>query len=64
MGRKGSGGGDGDADALEPPESPFAGISATMNWETFFLVQKTWLGTQDMPKSSAEKDWELQARLS
>jgi len=56
-------------DAAEPapaggPEggSPFAVISATMGWETFFLVQMLWLGASDLPVRAPEKDWPLQAR--
>jgi hypothetical protein len=56
-------------DAAEPapadgPEggSPFAVISATMGWETFFLVQMLWLGASDLPPRAPEKDWPLQAR--
>lgn len=41
--------------------SPFAAISATMGWETFFMVQMLWLGAADLPARAPEKDWDLQA---
>ncbi len=47
----------------EDAVSPFAAISATMGWETFFMVQMLWLGAADLPARAPEKDWDLQASL-
>ena len=41
--------------------SPFAAISATMGWDTFYMVQMLWLGAADTPPRTPDKDWELQA---
>ncbi len=40
--------------------SPFAGVSSTMGWETFHLVQTLWMGQIDVPTKSDQKNWELQ----
>ncbi|KAK9842310.1 hypothetical protein WJX81_005935 [Elliptochloris bilobata] len=59
--RKAAGGSAGaDPAAEEEAASPFAAISATMGWETFFMVQMLWLGAADLPPRAPEKDWELQ----
>lgn len=39
--------------------SPYGGISATMGWETFHLVQVLWTGQIDIPTKSDDKDWEV-----
>ncbi|KAG2492461.1 hypothetical protein HYH03_009402 [Edaphochlamys debaryana] len=41
------------------PESPFSGISGTMGWDTFHLVQGLWVAEAD--RALKHKDWELQA---
>lgn len=50
-------------DNMAEETSPFTAISATMGWETFYMVQTLWLNIIDLPCSSKEKDWELQACL-
>lgn len=40
--------------------SPFTVVQASMGWETFHMLHKTWLDAINTPPSSPEKDWEMQ----
>lgn len=48
--------------ASDAETSPFASISATMGWDTFYLVQSVWLAIIDLPAAALESKWDLQAR--
>lgn len=40
--------------------SPFTVVQASMGWDTFHMLHKTWLDAINTPPSSPEKDWEMQ----
>lgn len=52
----------GSAHEKEEGVSPFVAISATMGWETFYMVHTLWLSIIDLPPNSIEKDWEMQVQ--
>lgn len=45
---------------VQSPHSPFTVVQASMGWDTFHMLHKTWLDVINTPPSSPEKDWELQ----
>ncbi|CAG9467441.1 unnamed protein product [Pedinophyceae sp. YPF-701] len=47
------------APEVQPADSPFGQITATMGWGTFHLAYTLWTGQIEIPASMADKDWEL-----
>jgi hypothetical protein len=43
--------------------SPFTVVQASMGWDTFHMVHKTWLDAINTPPSSHEKDWDMQVEM-